>query len=722
MLDDWILRPVFTALLKLLFGVRVTGREHYPHTARGLIVICNHQSFLDPLLLAVLLPRKPAFAMNVYQAEKWYFRILMALVKVYVLDPMKPMSMKSLIKDVEAGEHVVFFPEGRITTSGGIMKIYEGVSLIIEKTGATVLPVTIDGAQYSKLSFLKGKVKQRWFPRIRMRIFLPQALQDGQFSPRKIYDLMTATKFESSPYRQSLLAAMLASIARNGGGHIVANDINRQPLNYRQLFTKAFVLSNVILRRGGAESAGSPAQDPAQSLRASQDDEKHIAVLLPNSLGVMVTFVALHMLGKIPCMLNFSSGNANMLHACRIANVNTVLTSRAFIEKAELQDTANALAAEHTLIYLEDVRSQITLTDKLKALFYAYFPRLKLGRVLWQSSPDDPAVILYTSGSEGVPKGVALSHANILSNIYQALARVDLNHSDHIFNAMPVFHSFGLTIGMLLPLVHGVKTFLYPTPLHYRIIPELVYDTDATVMLGTDTFLRGYARYAHPYDFWRVRFLVAGAEKLKESTRGEWTDRFNVNIFEGYGVTETSPVLAVNTPMQHKAGTVGRPLPGIECRLMKVEGIERGGRLEVRGPNVMLGYLKADQPGVIQHQGEWYDTGDIVDIDEEGFITILGRAKRFAKIAGEMVSLQSVEDIASAVQPEFTHAAISVPDDRKGEQIILYTESKTLTREQLQQQLKTQGGQELLLPKQVAFMESIPKLGNGKIDYMALKK
>ncbi len=694
-----------------------------------MIVICNHQSFLDPLLLAVLLPRKPAFAMNVFQAEKWYFRMLTKLVKVYVLDPTKPMSMKSLIKDVQAGQHVVIFPEGRITTSGGIMKIYEGVSLIVEKTGATILPVHIDGAQYSTLSFLKGKVRQRWFPRIRMRIFLPQALTDGQYSPQKIYSLMTATMFESSPYRQTVLSALLASVARNGGGHIVANDINRKPMSYRQLLTKALVLAGKLspppkggrAREGVSEQSNDTPSRPTATLPPLGGGE-HVAILLPNSLGAVVTFVAVHMLGKIPCMLNFSSGSANMLHACRIAKANTVLTSRVFIEKAELQDVVDALAVENRIIYLEDLREHITLADKLKGLFFAFFPRLKLGKVLWQTSPDDPAVVLYTSGSEGVPKGVALSHANVLANIYQALSRVDLTNADHIFNAMPVFHSFGLTIGMLLPLVHGVKVFLYPTPLHYRIIPELVYDSDATVMLGTDTFLRGYAKYAHPYDFWRVRLAVAGAEKLKETTRHEWTDRFNVNIFEGYGVTETSPVLSVNTPMQHKAGSVGRPLPGIECRLMKVEGIERGGRLEVRGPNVMLGYLKADQPGVIQSQGEWYDTGDIVDIDEEGFITILGRAKRFAKIAGEMVSLQTVEDIASAVEPEATHAAVSIPDERKGEQIVLCTESKTLTRETFMAALKAQNGQELLLPKQVTYMESIPKLGNGKIDYMGLKK
>ena len=307
-------------------------------------------------------------------------------------------------------------------------------------------------------------------------------------------------------------------------------------MGYRQLFTRAFVLSEKLRVQGN-----------------------YVAVMLPNSLAAMVTFVSLHMLGKIPCMLNFSSGPANILHACRIATVNTVLTSRSFVEKGKLEAIIEALQKDYEIIYLEDVRKTITLQDKLDGFFKALWPCETLRPVLAKTKPDDPAVIIYTSGSEGTPKGVALSHANLLANIYQARARLDLMPCDIVFNALPVFHSFGLTVGMVLPLVSGIQTFLYPTPLHYRIIPDLVYDTDATVMLGTDTFYQGYARYAHPYDFWNVRLAVAGAEKLKDPTRRTYAEKFGMAIMEGYGITETSPDFFPSIhPSSIKPGTVGR--------------------------------------------------------------------------------------------------------------------------------------------------------------------
>lgn len=708
MLEKLVFRPILIVLLKLLFRIEVSGLEHYRHAGKRLVIIANHQSFLDPFLLAVLLPDKPAFAMNVFQAEKWYFRGLKRLVKLYALDPLKPISMKTLIRDVEKGGRVVIFPEGRITTSSGIMKIYEGAGLIVEKSGAAILPVHIEGAQYSKLSFIGDKVKQRWFPKIKVTILAPWRVgemlqQTGQrLSASALYDLMVGAAFVASPFHRPLLAAVMEAKRRHGGGHMVATDLSRASMNYRQLFTRAFILKEKLKMRMG--------------------NGQYVGVLLPNALGAAVTFVSLHMLGRVPAMLNFSSGPGNVVHACRIANIDTVLTSRVFVERGKLEPIIEALQRQYRVVYLEDIRREVTLGDKLRGLARSFFPQLSLQPVLSHVKHDDAAVVLYTSGSEGAPKGVVLSHANLLSNIYQACARIDLNPSDMMFNAMPVFHSFGLTVGLLLPLVQGLKTFLYPSPLHYRIIPDLVYDSNATIMLGTDTFLNGYARYAHPYDFHNIRLAVAGAEKLKEATRRLWADRFCVHVFEGYGVTETSPVLAVNTPMEHKEGTVGRPLPAIECRLQPVEGLDRGGRLEVKGPNVMLGYLKADRPGVVQAQDEWYDTGDIVDIDADGFITILGRAKRFAKIGGEMVSLLAVEDVVLAASPEHAHAAVAVGDARKGEQIILYSEDRALTRDRLLPALRTQGLTELYMPRQVFYMETLPRLGNGKIDYVTLTK
>jgi acyl-[acyl-carrier-protein]-phospholipid O-acyltransferase/long-chain-fatty-acid--[acyl-carrier-protein] ligase len=286
-----------------------------------------------------------------------------------------------------------------------------------------------------------------------------------------------------------------------------------------------------------------------------------------------------------------------------------------------------------------------------------------------------------------------------------------------------MFHAFGLTVGTMLPLLSGVRSFLYPSPLHYKVIPELCYDTNASILLGTDTFLMGYARNAHPYDFYNVRLLVAGAERVKQETRDIWMERFGKRILEGYGATECSPVLAANTPMHFKTGTVGRLFDRIEHRLDPVEGIAEGGRLVVKGPNVMLGYLRADTPGKIEPPPDgWYDTGDIVSVDALGFVTILGRAKRFAKIAGEMVSLALVEAKIYSAFPDTLTAVVAAPDAKKGEQLILFTTDPALDRTTVTQKLKAAGVIELMIPRTIIHLDPMPALGSGKVDYVTLNR
>ncbi len=359
-----------------------------------------------------------------------------------------------------------------------------------------------------------------------------------------------------------------------------------------------------------------------------------------------------------------------MLAACKAAQLDTILTSRTFIEKGRLDALVAALEKEVRIVYLDDIRPTITLGDKLRGMLQAKKP-------LVPRKPDDWAAILFTSGSEGTPKGVVLSHRNMLANAAQAAARIDFGRQDKVFNVLPVFHSFGLTVGLVLPLVSGVRIYLYPSPLHYRIVPELIYGVNATILFGTDTFLNGYARAAHAYDFRSLRYILAGAEPVKEATRKLYLEKFGLRILEGYGVTETAPALALNTPMFNKFGTVGRMLPGMEARLEKVEGVDDGGRLFVKGPNVMLGYLRVENPGVLDPPPDgWHDTGDIVSIDQQGFITIKGRAKRFAKVGGEMVSFAAVEAIAAELWPDVLSAVTAVPDARKGERLILVTQKK----------------------------------------------
>src|SRR4029450_2562695 len=335
----------------------------------------------------------------------------------------------------------------------------------------------------------------------------------------------------------------------------------------------------------------------------------------------------------------------------------------------------------------------------------------------------DWAPILFTSGSEGVPKGVVLSHRNMLANAAQGAARIDFGRQDKVFNVLPAFHSFGLTVGIVLPLVSGVRIYLYPSPLHYRTVAELIYGVNATIMFGTDTFLAGYARVAHPYDFRSLRYILAGAEPVKEPTRRTYMEKFGLRILEGYGVTETAPALALNTPMFNKFGTVGRILPGMEVRREKVEGVEEGGRLYARGPNVMLGYLKVDNPGVLGRPPEgWHDTGDIVTIDEQGFITIKGRARRFAKVGGEMVSLAAVEALASDLWPSALSAVVAVPDPRKGERLILLTQQNGAARSDFQSSPRAKHASDLMIPAEVWVLDKLPVLGTGKVDTMAVGK
>ncbi|PZP38711.1 MAG: acyl-[ACP]--phospholipid O-acyltransferase, partial [Pseudomonas fluorescens] len=446
----------------------------------------------------------------------------------------------------------------------------------------------------------------------------------------------------------------------------------------------------------------------------------NVGILLPNANAAAATFFAVQAAHGVPAMLNFTAGNENVLSACKTATIQHVLTSRAFVEKGKLENLIAHLEQNGlNIVYLEDVRAHIGLFDKLKLL-----AAMRCPRSFYKELPNEykgPAALLFTSGSEGKPKGVVLSHINFNANVAQATAVVDFNPTDTLINALPMFHSFGLTGGTLLPILRGVPTFLYPSPLHYRIVPEVVYNFNATIMFGTDTFLTGYARYANPYDFYRMRYVFAGAEKVRSETRKTWFEKFGIRILEGYGATETSPVLSLNTPMAYKLGSVGKLLPGMEYKLDKVDGIEEGGNLVVKGPNVMLGYLRAENPGKLEApKGGWYETGDMVTVDDFRFITIQGRLKRFAKIGGEMVSLAAAEAMASACWPDSQHAVVALPDDRKGEQLILFTTESKATKDALRQYSRKHGGAELALPRHLFVVDKLPTFATGKTDYPTL--
>jgi len=701
-------------LLRLLYGVKVSGMDHYHEAGDKVLIIANHTSLLDGVLLYAWLPATPTFAINTHISDKKLFKPFLGFVDLFIMDPTNPLSIKSMIRFINKNNKAVIFPEGRITTTGTLMKVYEGPGLIADKSGASVLPIAIDGAQYSPFSYMNSRGHIKTFPKITMTILPPQVIKIDphihgnarrQAAVMKMQDIMYHLIFSSYNYRTDIFSAFLEARKKFGKKTIIVEDINREPVSYQEILLKSLVLAGLI--------------------KSDTEKGENTGVLLPNVVAMPVIFLALQYLQRVPAMLNFTSGVKNLVRSCETGRIRTIYTSRKFIENAGLQDLTDELETRFNLIYLEDLKERLGLVNKLSGLLISWMPNLHFRKIARTISPDSPAVILFTSGSEGIPKGVVLTHSNLLSNFAQVKCHIDFRITDMVFSCLPTFHSFGLNAGMLMPLLAGSRIFFYPTPLHYRLIPELFYELGATILFGSNTFFKGYARYAHPYDFSSARYVVAGAEKLQEDTFSLWMEKFGIRIYQGYSVTETSPVISVNTPMQHRIGTVGRLLPAMQCRVDPVEGIDAGGNLVVRGPNVMPGYLLHNSEGEISfpftdHGDGWYDTGDIADIDADGYITILGRAKRFAKIGGEMISLTAVEDIAMQVWPQFNHAAVNLPDERKGEKIILITDYAQCTRKSFREFVKQHKYSEMVTPKQILFTREFPVLGTGKINYPVL--
>jgi acyl-[acyl-carrier-protein]-phospholipid O-acyltransferase/long-chain-fatty-acid--[acyl-carrier-protein] ligase len=696
------LQDLGSFLFNTFLGLEVRGRENLPPVGQRAIIAPNHVSLLDAAVMYSILPSHTSFAIDTAMAQQWWVKPFLKLVNAHAIDPTKPIGTRNLINSVKNGETLVIFPEGRLTVTGGLMKVYDGTAMIADKADAVVVPVRIDGLERSWFGYLSSsQTKRTLFPKTVVTILPPLKLEiDPELRGKarrlaagaELQDVMVDAAVMTAPIDQTLFEALALAKATRDTGKTAVEDPLGTKLSYRKLILGAQVLGAKLERYASAGSA--------------------IGVMLPNSAGVAVTFFALQSIGRVPAMLNFTAGATNIEAACRAAKVNVILTSRAFVEKARLGDVVARLNESCLIVYLEDVKAQITFADKFAGLRAGHAPLVK-------RRPDDPAAILFTSGSEGLPKGVVLSHRNLLANCMQSLHRVAVNGEDKVFNVLPVFHSFGLTAGLLMPLVGGVPVYLYPTPLHYRIVPELVYASNATILFGTDTFLNGYARVAHPYDFARLRMILSGAEPVKERTRQIYMEKFGVRILEGYGVTETAPVLAINTPLSNKSGSVGRLAPLMQARLEPVPGIEEGGRLYVSGPNVMLGYYRAENPGVLEPPPSgWHDTGDIVTIDKQGFIFIKGRAKRFAKIAGEMVSLAAVEALAAELWPAKPLVVVSLPDARKGERLVLLTSEAGATREAFGRFAKGRGATELMVPADVLVVDAVPLLGSGKPDYV----
>lgn len=693
-------------ICRLVFRVEVTGLANIPKQQK-LLIIANHESFLDGLLLGLFLPIRATFVVHTSVLNSWLFRQILRLTPYLAVDPTSPLAMKKVIKLLEAGEPVVIFPEGRITLTGSLMKVYDGPGFVAAKTDAYILPVRINGAARSYFSRLQHREAKTLFPKVSIsvlpttKIAMPNAPTAklrrkiaGDAMRREMQNML----FSSAPI-STLFEAFLDAIAIYGRKTALIEDMRQVEETYGDLLKKSLALGRLACKVSAPH--------------------ENVGVLMPNVTNTICLIFGLSAFARVPAMLNYTAGSAGIQNACTVAGIRTIISSHEFIKAAKLEDVIAGLQGVN-IMYLEDLRARFNLLDKAWLMGFAFWlPQLAITR----SHPSDPAVILFTSGSEGKPKGAVHSHSSILANIAQIKSVIDFSIADKFMMVLPLFHAMGFTCGAILPLVSGTRQFIYPSPLHYRVIPEVIYDRGCTVLIATSSFLGNYAKFANPYDFYKLRYVVAGAEKLNEEVRKTWTEKFGLRILEGYGATECAPVLAVNTPMANKNGTVGTFLPGMEYKLEAVPGINEGGLLSVRGPNIMLGYYLYDQPGVIQAPAEgWYNTGDIVDIDTDGFVAIKGRVKRFAKIAGEMVSLETVEAIANHASPQHQHASTTQPDAQRGENILLFTTDSDLNRDQLANSARELGSPELAIARKIIVIEELPLLGTGKVDYVSLKQ
>jgi acyl-[acyl-carrier-protein]-phospholipid O-acyltransferase/long-chain-fatty-acid--[acyl-carrier-protein] ligase len=663
---------------------------------------------LDVLLVALFLPDNPLIVLPRALSGHRLGRLVRRVADCAELGIAGDYTVKGLVRVVQSGRPVVVFPQDRVTTTGSTMKIYGAVAVIAARADADIVPLRIEGTLQSRWAATSHRWPRRLFPRVTLAVQpstrFPARSGAGGARRRQLSEdllrILQQSMANAAP-RRTLFDALVDAAALYGRRTRIIEDLRRQVNTYGDLLKGSLALGRL-------------------TARFTAPGER-VGVMLPN-LGATVCLVfGLTSRGRVAAMLNYSSGVEALRVACVAGVLRTVITSRAFIQAAHLEHLLTALEGCR-IVYLEDLRETMTLADKLWIIKALLRPRAALP----QQDPASPAIVLFTSGSEARPKGVVISHDTMLGVMAQLRAVIDFGPDDKYLNALPMYHTFGLIACTLMPLLSGTRLFLYTNPLHYKVVPEYAYTRDCTYIFGTSTFLGNYARQAHPYDFYRARFIIAGGEKLNPEVSKLWFSKFGLRVYEGYGATECGPAMSLNTPLAFRDGSVGRFLSGIEYRIVPVPGIEQGGVLHVRGPNLMMGYMFSDAPGVLQTPRSelgagWYNTGDVVSVDDDGFVTIHGRVKRFAKIAGEMVSLERVEHIAYQASPAFKHAAL-VEMTHTGESTVLLTTDPQLDRIALMHTARKLNIRELAVARRVMKVDTLPLLGSGKVDYVTLKQ
>ncbi len=704
-----LLRIISKKFIDIFYKIEIIGQENFDKCKGGTLIIANHTSVIDGLILSVVFGEKLSFAINTDVTKKFWVKPFLKMIKYFPVDNTNVMVVKSIVDEIKKGHIVVIFPEGRITTTGGLMKVYPGPAVIADKSNADILPICIEGIQYSDFSYFGAKTKSKRQRNIKLTILPPrklnvnQSLSDAKrrnIAITKLYDIMCEMKFASNFSNKTIFESMIDCLSLVGRRKKILDDIHRSPVTLGSFFGEVFAFAN--------------------KLNKQTKEKEVIGVIASNTKSTIEIFFALSALNRIPAMINYTDTIENIMFNIKNVGIKTLYTTKFFIKVSKLENLTDTLKSNNiNIIYIEDIRDSFTMLDKISAFIKSFFPRIYHKNICSNFDENSPAVILFTSALKGKCKSVVLTHRNIQAQMAQLSSVMDFGILDSFFNAMPIFSSLGLVAGTLLPLLRGINVFLYYSPLHYKMVSELVYETNSTVLLGTDTFLNGYAKNAHPYNFYAIRYVIAGIEKLKEETIKIWEDNFGKRIFEAYGTTETSSTISINTPMYFKEYSVGRFLPSVEFKLESTTAFIGASHLLVKGPNIANCYMENKQLVSTKVDGEWFDTGDIVEIDNDKFLLMKGKSKRFTKIDGESVSLTELEFNISNIWKDSKHALLSILIDGKKE-IILFTTKKDASLKDLQNKVQRQNLGNFFLPNKIVVVEKIPITGTGATDYINL--
>ena len=717
---EFLIRFCLWLLTHTVYRIRIVGQEHVPFRGPALLV-CNHLSHVDGLLVGSCVQRFVRFLVYKPYYEHWAFHRLMKLMKVIPIaagsrDVMA--SLEQARQELRNGHVVCVFAEGAISRTGNMLPFKRGFERMAEGLDVPIVPVYLDRVWGSIFSFKGGRFFWKWPVRVPYPVTVAfgaplPSTTDAAHARLALMELGSRVAIERRP-KDEVLGRQFVRTAKHHWRSFCMADSNRQRLTFGRALVAALLLSRWIRRR-------SP-------------NEKQIGLLLPASVGGALANVAASLADKVPVNLNFTAGREAMAAAIERSRISTILTSRLFLSKAGLEQTDG-------MVFLEDVMKQLSAFAKLRMMVTALLlPAWAINRLYVPDAGGDAlATVIFSSGSTGIPKGVMLTHRNILSNVDAAGQLFQLNDADVMMGVLPFFHSFGFTGTLWLPLIAGIGVVYHANPMDAKTIGELAGRHRATMIISTPTFCASYIRKCTPEQFAHLRYAIVGAEKLREPIAAAFKEKFGVDLLEGYGCTEMAPVVAVNAPDvndrgEHQRGahrgSVGQPLPGVVAKVVDPVTFEgplfgREGLLLVNGPNRMLGYLDEPEKTSEVIRDGWYVTGDIATLDEGGFIRITDRLSRFSKIAGEMVPHMKIEDQLRALLDE-PHSCVvtAVPDPVKGERLVAFYTDADLAPHELWERLCRTELPKLWLPKRedLHVIEAIPTLGTGKTDLRAVRQ